>query len=233
MKKNTKRIITLVMAVLMLVALTTAAFAAQPDQPTSYSVSAYIRLQTADVATGDASNYTLGDLTNVVYLTGNAQTNYFVPVSVTKSTPVTVKDLVEALSGITVVSCTQHDSHGCIHSDTVVSGETACTCTACTCTWKRVKNMAQDPDTGAWVWDGTYSSAMTSLCYNNVTRTGSTYTEDYGGGHGYYEGTNWEYFVANSATGTNVYPNTLYMNQYVVSASEYITVSFDTSSFEW
>ena len=230
MKKTLKRTMTLLMAVLMLAALCTSAFAVQPEQHTSYSVTAYIRLQTADTPTN--WDGTLSTLTNVVYLTGTAQTSYFVPVTVTKSTPITVKDLVEALSGVTVVSCSCHDSHGCIHSDTVVSGETACSCTTCNCTWKRIKTMVWDPVTETYVWDNTYASAMTSLRYNNVTRTGYSYMEDYGGGHGYYEGTNWEYFVANNSAATATYPFE-YMDQYVVSSSMYITLSFDTSSFEW
>ena len=231
MKKNLKRTLTLLMAVLMLAALCTSAFAVQPDQPTSYSVTAYVRLQSADIP--DDWDLTLGELENVEYITPYSQaTGYFVPVTVTKSTPITVKDLVEAISGVTVVSCACHDSHGCIHTDTVCSGETACSCTTCNCTWKRIKTMVWDPVTETYVWDNTYASAMTSLRYNNVTRTGYTYTEDYGGGHGYYEGTNWEYFVANNSAATATYP-VEYMDQYVVSSSMYITLSFDTSSFEW
>ena len=231
MKKNSKRILTLVMAVLMLTALCTAAFAAQPEQQQS-TVTCYVRLQTATAPS--SWNYSLGTLTNVSYLTGTAQTKYFVPVTVTKSGDITVKDIVEALSGVTVVSCTQHDSHGCIHSDTVQSGETACSCTTCNCTWKRVKSMVWDPVTESYVWDNvSYASAMNSLRYNNVTRTNSYYTEDYGGGHGYYEGTSWEFFVGNSDDNTAIYSIPDYMDQYLVNSSVYITLSFDTSSFEW
>lgn len=229
MSKTLKRTLAIVMAIAMIFSLSATAFA-DNDQ---YSVTAYVRLQTA-TAPSDW-DLTLGDLNVTNYLTGTAATNYFVPVTVSQDTPITVKDIVEALNGFSLVTCTNHDSHGCIHSDTVESGETACTCSTCDCTWKRVKNMVWDPVQQAYLWDNTYASAMNSLRYNNVTRTNNSFinTEDYEEGHGYYEGTSWEYFVGNNDSASAIYSVTQYMDQYVVSSSVYITLSFDTSSFEW
>ena len=227
MNKTLKRTLAMVMVVAMLFALGVTAFA-DNDQ---YTVTAYVRLQTAEAPEDWDLSY--GDLENISFLTPYSQaTGRFVQVQVSQNTPITVKDIVEALYGVTVISCTNHDGHGCIHSDTVLSGETACSCSTCNCTWKRVKDMTWDENAGAYVWTGDYASALNSLYYlGNTYTNNSTTTGD--STHGTYSGTSWEYFVANNSYEMGMYPETLYMDQYVVSSSLYITLSFDTSSFEW
>ncbi len=215
MSKTLKRTLAIVMAIAMIFSLSATAFAYN-DQ---YSVTAYVRLQTA-TAPDDWAEYDFeySYLEDVSFITPySPNTGYFVPVTVTQSTPITVKDIIEALSGVTLISCSYHDSYGCIHEDDY------CNCATCNCTWKKVEDYYNP---------GTYHPAMNSLCYNNNIRTNNSYIEDYGNGHGYYEGTSWEYFVSNNAT-TGDYPQTMYMDQYIVSSSLYITLSFDTSSFEW
>lgn len=228
MNKTIKRTLAIVMAVAMLFALSVVAFAAQPDQTNSYTVTAYLKLQTATVSEGDSWDYVLGDLTNV-----NPLTNGFVQVEVTQNTPITVKDIVNkflADNNISVSTCSHCDAtYGCIHArfDEETEATTQlCTCANCACTWVRV----QDMDSSFNPISHSYSSVLNSITYNSISRT-NTYSYEPEGDYTRYTGTSWEYFVANSATGTDVYPNSYYMDEYVISGTQYITVSFDHTTF--
>ena len=214
MKKNTKRILTLVMAVLMLVALCTTAFA---DNDTTITV--YVRVQTADSGTG----YTqLANLTNVVDYTvyyGETMVTYdglnYIAVSVPASS--TVKDVVNALHYATIVNSCSCVPGGCTHTTY------GCTCssTSCTCTWKQVANVVWNGS--AYVPDGTYSSALNSLNYAGTTRTNVASFPTSNS----YVGDSWEYFI----DGGYAIPD--YMSQYVLSGGEHIALSYDHSAFSW
>jgi len=229
MKKNTKRILTLVMAVLMLTALCTAAFAAQPDQQQS-NITVYVKLQTATSPTGTYSY--VNQMQNVVDITGitatdtsvvvNYGNNYsitYLAVSVpVTGNSVTVKDVVNALPLADILDCDDCGTYGCDHSNG------SCECgSSCDCTWVE----ASDYYTGNPV------SALNSLDYNNNSYTNNsttTYNEDYT--HGSYSGTSWEFFYAADNTTIPAYSYS-YMDQVTVSSGYYIVLSFDTSSFTW
>ena len=232
MNKTIKRTLAIVMAVAMLFALSATAFATQPAQQQN-TVTAYIKLQAADVPANNY-NYQLNQLT----VTNEITDGEFVEVTVTKTGDITVKDLVNQLIedyGFGVEACSKCDAtYGCHHTllDDEVDTTTLCGCTACECTWYRVQNL--NSTTFAPI-PYSYSSVLNSLSYGFDVYTNNsqtTYTDETHQ-HGTYSGTSWEYFVANSSTDTAVYPQNLYMSQYVVSSSAYITLSFDRSSFSW
>jgi len=218
MKKTIKRTLAIVMAVAMLFALSATAFA-------DSDITVYVTIQKANVPTGNAWNYTLGDLT--------VTKTYATTVAVQVPAGSTVKDVVEAMSGVTIVNscscgnCGTHTSYGC-----------TCSSTSCTCTWKQVANVYWNGS--AFVPDGTYSSAMNSLQYTYydpdledddtvILTNSSSYAQE--GNYTRYTGDSWEYFTAASSSDTNVYSNTEYMSQFVVSDGLYITLSYDHSTF--
>lgn len=212
---RSKRVAAIILALAMVFALSSNAFAYEN------TVTAYVKLQTADVPDG-AWSYDIGDLENVYDLTDG-----FVQVRVTKEGDITVKDIVNQFIedfDYEVIECDACDAYGC--------DPALCDCDECECTWKKVQNV--DPDTFAPI-PGSYSSVLNSLMFDNITYTnnGESYYYDDTYTSGHYEGTSWEYFVANCNNDVTVYPQSLYMSQYVVNTSAYITLSFDTSSFDW
>lgn len=229
MKKNSKRILTLVMAVLMLAALCTTAFAIQPDQQQS-NITVYVKLQTATSPTGTYSY--VNQMQNVVDITGitgtdhttvvNYGNNYsitYLEVSVpVTGNSVTVKDVVNALPLAVILDCDDCGTYGCDHSN----GNCGCG-SSCDCTWKA----ATDYDNGNPV------SVLNSLYYNSAFYTNNstiTYNNDYT--HGSYSGTSWEFFYAANNTTIPAYSSS-YMDQVTVSNGYCIVLSFDTSSFTW
>jgi len=218
MNKTIKRTLAIVMAVAMLFALSATAFA-------DSDITVYVTIQKANVPTGNAWNYTLGDLT--------VTETYATAVAVQVPAGSTVKDVVEAMSGVTIVNscscgaCGTHTTYGC-----------TCSNDTCTCTWKQVENYTWNGS--AFVPAGTYSSAMNSLQYTYfnpeseedttvILTNSSSYAQE--GNYTRYTGNSWEYFTAASSSGANVYSNTEYMSQFEVSDGLYITLSYDYSTF--
>ena len=223
MKKTIKRTLAIVMAVAMLFALSATAFATGEEN----SVTVYLKLQSATVPSGSWS-YTLYTLINVVPIDG------FVPVTVTKTGNITVKDVVNTYLGSNLVTCTACGTNGCVHSNTAQSGETVCDCSNCSCTWTRAED---------YYTPGTYRSVLNSIMtstydedtdeYDYSFYTNAAHYTDNGDGTTTYDGTSWEYFVGTSSTDTAIYSHTQYMDQYVVTGTVYITLSFDRSTFTY
>ncbi len=210
---RSKRVAAIILALAMVFALSSNAFAYEN------TVTAYVKLQTATVPDG-AWSYNIGDLTGVTDIT-----NGFVQVRVTKDGDITVKDIVNQFLedySYGVVECDECDEYGCDSAN--------CEYGDCICTWKKVQNV--DPDTFEPI-EGSYASVLNSLVYDDVefTNNGTSYYTD--GTHGHYEGTSWEYFVTNCNNNQTEYPQSEYMDQYKINYSAYITLSFDTSSFDW
>ncbi len=215
MKKNSKRILTLVMAVLMLAALCTTAFAEN-------DITVYVRVQTADAGAGYNPLSSLSNIVDRTVYTNETQVTYggFTYIAISVPAGSTVKAMVNALNHATIVNscscgnCGTHTSYGC-----------TCSSTSCTCTWKQVESYIWNGS--AYVPDG-YASVLNSLNYNGTTRTnngGSYYDEDEE--CWFYSGNAWNYYV----DGDYVY--SLYMSQYVLTGGEHVAISFDYSSFSF
>ncbi len=213
---RSKRVAAIILALAMVFALSANAFAAEQTN----TVTAYLKLQSASVPEG-SWDYNIGSLVDPENIT-----NGFVQVRVTKAGDITVKDIVNqflADTGYGVVTCPACGTYGC--------DPALCECEDCECTWKKVANMVYDPATGSYVADGTYASVLNSIALGDDVYTNYaeyTYNND---GTTTYEGTSWEYFVTNCNNNQTEYPQSLYMDQYVINYSAYITLSFDTSSF--
>ena len=119
---------------------------------------------------------------------------------------------VNALPGLTIIP-----------ENPVGSGQPA------NCTWKRVEIVGPAPD---YTPTGTYGHVLNSMTYRVglkttvYTNNGISVVDPNDPNHGTYSGTAWGYQVGNTT------PD-VYMDQYVLSGGETITLSFDYSSFNW
>lgn len=201
MKSTFKKFASLFLALAMVFSLAVPAFAAEE----AGTITVTITLQTWDKTETGSEPELITDE----------------PVVVTVEKGQTVKDAVNKIPGLTIVTCEDEDAYGCV----LTNGQCACTANGgvCNCTWKKVENV--DPETYEPL--GTYSSVLNSMRFGRRTYTNNGGSVENADGTHTYTGEAWEYYVGSD------YPESLYMSQYVLNENTSITLSFTKSSFKW
>ncbi len=224
--KNVKKVLAVLMAVAMLFALSSTAFA-------DTDITVTISLQTADAPVGGYGVF--DDYTNVYPIVSNL----VVQVPVGSTVKDVVNKVIEYYFYESIVDCSyEHiDGMGCVHTWNATLGASVCADCGldCDCTWVRVENTYYDSTTGHYVGNGTYSSVLNSIVYGideYINENRYIYNLD---GTTTYEGHSWEYFVDKNLTNDDefTYPEPEYMNQFILNDGAEIILSYDFVSFTY